>query len=78
MRTAGIFALHIEPETAATPARASIALSGTVPDHRGVLHVTPGCMTLDDLEGYINALQDELDVVRAEARRVFVGSVGHA
>ena len=49
-----------------------------VPDHHGVLHVTPNCMSLDELEGYINALQDELDVIRGEARRIFVASVGHA
>jgi hypothetical protein len=78
MRTAGVFVLHIEPETASTPTRLSIALSGAAPDHRGVLHVTRECMTLDDLEGCINALQDELDVIRAEARRAFASSTGHA
>jgi hypothetical protein len=35
-------------------------------------------MTLDELEGYINALQDELDVLRAEARRTFTGGTGYA
>jgi uncharacterized small protein (DUF1192 family) len=35
-------------------------------------------MSLDELEGCINALQDELDVIRAEARRVFASSTGHA
>jgi hypothetical protein len=49
-----------------------------MPDNRGVLHVTRECMTLDDLEGCINALQDELEVIRAEARRVLVGITGHA
>lgn len=78
MRTAGMFTLHIEPETAALPARVSIALSGAMPDQRGVLHVTPNCMTLDELEGYINAIQDELEVIRAEARRAFVRTTGHA
>ncbi len=78
MRTAGAFVLHIQPETASTPTRLSIALSGAMPDHRGVLHVTRDCMTLDELEGCINALQDELDVIRAEARRVLVSSTGYA
>jgi hypothetical protein len=78
MRTAGMFVLDLEPETTAMPARVSIALTGAAPDHRGVLHITPNCMSLDELEGYINALQDELDVIRGEARRIFVASVGHA
>jgi hypothetical protein len=30
------------------------------------------------LEGAINALQDELDVLRANARRAFTVSAGHA
>ena len=39
---------------------------------------TPDRMTLDELEGCINALQDELDVLRAEARRTFTGGTGYA
>ena len=78
MRTAGMFVLNVEPETAAMPKRVSIALTGAVPDHHGVLHVAPNCMSLDELEGYINALQEELDVIRGEARRIFIASVGHA
>ncbi len=42
------------------------------------LHVTPNCMSLDELEGCINALQDELDIIQGEARRIFVANVGHA
>ena len=34
-------------------------------------------MSLDELEGNINALKDELHVIRAEARRIFIASVGH-
>ena len=78
MRTAGTFVLHVVSETPSTPTRISIALSGAIPDQRGVLHVTPECMTLDELEGCINGLQDELDVIRAEARRVLFSSTGHA
>jgi hypothetical protein len=78
MRTAGVFILSVVPETASTPTRVSIGLARGGPDHRGVLHVTRQCMTLDELEGCINALQDELDVIRAEARRTFASSTGHA
>jgi hypothetical protein len=73
-----MFVLHVEPETSTMPARVSLALSGTAPDHKGVLHVTRACMTLDELEGCINALEDELEVARAEARRMFAVSAGHA
>jgi hypothetical protein len=43
-----------------------------------VVLASPPCMTLDELEGAINALQDELDVLRADARRAFTVSAGHA
>ncbi len=78
MRTTGAFTLHIEPATEALPARVSIALIGAVPDARGVFHMTPDCMMLDKLESCINELQDELDVLRAEARRTFTTSTGYA
>jgi len=68
MRTTGAFTLHVEPATEAMPARVSIVVSGAPPDATGLLHLTPDCMTLDQLESCINALQDELDVLRAEAR----------
>lgn len=78
MRALGTFTLHVEPATTSTPARISIALAGTVPDERGILHMTPECMSIDELEGCINGLQDELDVLRAEARRVFTTTTGYA
>jgi hypothetical protein len=34
-------------------------------------------VTLDELEGQINGLQDELDLLRAEARRVVMDNAGH-
>ena len=78
MRTVGAFELHVEQETETRPLRVSICLSGAIPDDRGVLHMSPDCMRLDDLEGCINALQDELDLLRAQARRVFTTGAGHA
>jgi hypothetical protein len=78
MRTSGAFTLVVEPATATLPARVSIALTGAVPDQRGVLHVTPNCMSLDELESCINALQDELDLLRTEARQTFAGGSGYA
>ncbi len=79
MRTAGAFELHMEPETEAHPMRVSICLSDMRADDRGVVHMSPDCMTLDVLEGCIDALQDELDLLRVQARRAFSGtSAGHA
>src|SRR4051812_49008827 len=54
MRQLGTFTLNIEPATEAIPARVSIGLSGARPDEKGVLYLTPDCMTLDELEGQIN------------------------
>ena len=78
MRPAGAFTLFLEPATEVLPARVSIILTGAAPDAHGVLQLTPDCMTLDELESCINGLQDELDVLRAEARRVFTTRTGHA
>src|SRR5215210_4936601 len=78
MRPAGAFTLSVEPATEVLPARVSITLTGAILDAHGVLHLTSDCMTLDALESCINGLQDELDVLRAEARRVFTSSTGHA
>ena len=78
MRTAGAFELHVEQETDTRPMRVSVCLHGAVPDDRGVVHMTPDCLRLDELEACINALQDELDLLRAQARQVFAVGVGHA
>ncbi len=79
MRTVSAFELHIQPETEAWPIRVSICLAGATPDDRGVLHLSPDCMRLDDLEGCINALQDELDLLRVRAREAFSQVIsGHA
>ena len=78
MRRACAFTLSVEPATEVLPARVSIVLTGAAPGAHGVLHVTPDCMTLDALESCIKGLQDELDVLRAEARGVFTSRTGHA
>jgi len=78
MRRACAFTLSVEPATEVLPARVSIILTGAAPDAHGVLNLTPDCMTLDALESCINGLQDQLDVLRAEARRIFTSKTGHA
>ncbi len=79
MRASGAFQLDIEPETDTQPMRVKVVLLGVHPDEYGVIHMTPECMSLDVLEGCINALQDELDLLRADARRAFMQRrAGHA
>ncbi len=78
MREIGTFTLQIQPATTVSPVRVSIVAAGAPPDDLGAMHLSPECVTLDELEGQINGLQDELDALRAEARRAFAGSAGHA
>jgi hypothetical protein len=78
MNNLSTFALEIERTASHEPTRVSVVLSTAGPDAAGVIRLTPQCMTLDELEGAINALQDELDVLRADARRAFTVSAGHA
>lgn len=78
MRASGAFELHIEPETDTRPAKVTVVLRGAHPDEAGNLRMTPECLSLDVLEGCINALQDELDLLRAQARWVFTTDAGHA
>ncbi len=75
MRDVGTFALHVQPATTASPTRVAVVFTG---DEQGLMQLTPECLTLDELEGQLNGLQDELDVLRAEARRAFAGGAGHA
>jgi hypothetical protein len=77
MRQIGTFALQIEPATTTTPTRVSIVVSDAPQNERAVIHLSRDCVTLDELEGEINGLQDELDLLRAEARRVFMDNAGH-
>ncbi len=69
---------QIRPATTASPPRVSVVVAGAPLDEQGVMHVSPECVTLDELEGQLNGLQDELDVLRAEARRAFAQTAGHA
>lgn len=71
MHTSGAFQLVIEPETDTHPMRAAVVLVNVRTDETGAVKMTPECMSLDVLEGCLNALQDELDMVRADARRAF-------
>ncbi len=64
MRTVGNLTLRIGRDPEHIPQRVSVAVAGAAVDDEGFVHITPDCITLDDLEGCINLLQDELDVLR--------------
>ena len=78
MRALSTFALEVQRGEDHEPSRVSVVLTSAIPNADGVLRLTPPCMILDELEIAINALQDELDVLRADARRAFTISAGHA
>ncbi|WFT83419.1 MULTISPECIES: hypothetical protein [unclassified Methylobacterium] len=78
MRQLGAIILHVEPSTSSAPARLSVAVADTSEPDGKVVYLTAKCVTLDELEGQINGLQDELAVLRAEARRIFSEQSGHA
>ena len=75
MKEAGAFELQIEPESETQLMRVSVWLSTA---DRGMVRLSPDCVSLDDVEGVINRLQDELDTLRVRARLTFASATGHA
>ena len=71
MHTPGAFALYIQPGDLLTPARVRIMIQGHGADDEERVFITPECTSFDELEGQINALQDDLDQLRARAKRAF-------
>ena len=71
MHTLGTFALYIRPGDPLTPARVRIVIQDHLTHEDGRVFITPECTSLDELEGQINALQDDLDEIRARAKRAF-------
>ena len=71
MHTLGTFALYIRPGDPTTPARVRVMIQSPIADENGRLFLTPECTSLDELEGQINALQDDLDELRVRAKRAF-------
>jgi hypothetical protein len=71
MHTLGTFALYIQPGDPLNAARLKVIVQGHVTDPHGRVFITPECFSLEELEGYINALQDDLDQLRDRARRAF-------
>jgi hypothetical protein len=71
MHLIGALELEIRPGTLDNPAAVKIALLRYTRGEDGRLFITPECVSFEEIEGQINALQDELDEVRERARRAF-------
>jgi hypothetical protein len=71
MHTPGAFALYIQPDDPLTPARVRIMIQGHGAGDDERVFITPECTSLDEFEGQINALQDDLDQLRERAKRAF-------
>ncbi len=71
MHLLGAFELDIQPGTPDTPASVRVALLRYTRGEDGRLFMTPECASFEEIEGQINALQDELDELRERARRAF-------
>ncbi len=71
MHVFGAFELDITPGTPDNPASVKVALLRYTKGEDGRLFITSDCASLEDLEGQINSLQDELDEIRERARRAF-------
>jgi hypothetical protein len=71
MRANETFELEIQPGNEVLGARMAIVLQREVRDALGRLRITPECTSLDEVEGQINMLQDELEQIRRQAKRVY-------
>jgi hypothetical protein len=70
MRLIETFLLDIRPGDDEGPAKVRIAVPHMAAAG-GRMYLTPACISLDEVEGQINALQDELDQLRERARRAY-------
>ncbi|EIM29890.1 hypothetical protein [Microvirga lotononidis] len=71
MHVFGAFELDIQPGTPDKPASVRAALLRYARGEDSRLFITPECTSFDEIEGHINALQDELDQLRQQAQRAY-------
>lgn len=71
MHVFGAFELEIQPGNPDTLASVRVALLRYVRGEDGRLFITPDCTSFEEVEGQLNALQDELDEIRERAQRAF-------
>jgi hypothetical protein len=71
VRGVEVFGLSLRLGESDMPAVAFITLQREIRDDSGRLRLSVECASMQELEGQINLLQDELDQIRMQARRVF-------
>jgi hypothetical protein len=71
MHVFGAFELEIQPGTPDNPASVRVTILRYTRGEDGRLLITPECNSFEEIEGQINALQNELDEIRERARRAF-------
>lgn len=71
MNRAGTFELDVSLGNELTLASVRVVLRNVTRGPEGQVFITPDCTSLDDVEGYINAIQADLDDMRNQAHRVF-------
>jgi hypothetical protein len=54
-----------------SPAKLRVVLRKATHGPEGQVFITPDCTSVDEIEGFINAIQSELDDLRNQAHRVF-------
>ena len=69
-RTSG-FELELIPGDHGSRARVRVVLRKATHGPEGQVFITPDCTSVDKVEGYINAMQAELDDLRNQAQRAF-------
>ena len=71
MNRIGGFELEVSLGDPLNPARVRVVLRNVSRGPEGQVFITPECTSADEIEGYINAMQSELDALRSQAQRAF-------
>ena len=69
-RTSG-FELELIPGDQTSRAKVRVVLRKATHGPEGQVFITPDCTSINEIEGYINAMQAELGDLRNQAQRAF-------
>jgi hypothetical protein len=74
MNRLGVFELDVSLGSEVEPARVKIAVQRFARDADGQVFISPECSSFAEIEGQINALQDELDRMNVHSRSCYYGN----